>query len=158
VQLTKLGRKNGDIRNAEHSRKDSSAPESRRKGEHCLKCAQLIDILRLGEKRTTECVQSANAPKRVRLTTDESALYLRSVRGIITAFRGLRCHPLTCIVLKIRLSVDSIPSALTIISRSFNILQACKITAESSALIGCIWFLVCFRVEAVDPVHVCARD
>jgi hypothetical protein len=44
----------------------------------------------------------------------ESALYLRSVCWITTAFRGLRCHPLTCMLLNLRLSADSIPSALTI--------------------------------------------
>ncbi len=44
------------------------------------------------------------------------ALYLRSVCVASTAFRGLRCHPLTCIVLKLRLSVDLIPSALTILT------------------------------------------
>jgi hypothetical protein len=31
-----------------------------------------------------------------------TALYLRSVCWIITAFRGLRCHPLTCMLLKLR--------------------------------------------------------
>jgi hypothetical protein len=44
----------------------------------------------------------------------ESALYLRSVCWFNTVLRGLRCHPLTCILLKRRLSTDSIPSALTI--------------------------------------------
>ena len=43
-----------------------------------------------------------------------AALYLRSVCASKVAFRGLRCHPLTCMLLKLRLSVDSIPSALTI--------------------------------------------
>ena len=42
----------------------------------------------------------------------EAALYLRSVCWITTAFRGLRCHPLTGMLLNLRLSVDSIPSAL----------------------------------------------
>ena len=39
----------------------------------------------------------------------ERALYLRSVCWITTALRGLSCHPLTCILLKLRLSADSIP-------------------------------------------------
>jgi hypothetical protein len=39
-----------------------------------------------------------------------SALYLRSVCLISVAFCGLRCHPLACIVLKLRLSVDSSPT------------------------------------------------
>jgi len=34
---------------------------------------------------------------------EPAALYLRSVCLIHTACRGLRCHPLTCIVLKLRL-------------------------------------------------------
>jgi len=41
---------------------------------------------------------------------DSSALHLRSVCWIITAFYGLRCHPLTCMFLKLRLSVDSSPT------------------------------------------------
>jgi len=41
---------------------------------------------------------------------DAVALYLRSVYLITTAFHGLRCHPLTCVLLKIRLTVDSSPS------------------------------------------------
>jgi hypothetical protein len=45
--------------------------------------------------------------------TAEPALYVRSVCWITTAFRGLRCHPLTCMLLNIPLSADSIPSALT---------------------------------------------
>ena len=36
-----------------------------------------------------------------------AALYLRSVCALSTAFRGRRCHPPTCIVLKLRLSIDS---------------------------------------------------
>jgi hypothetical protein len=38
------------------------------------------------------------------------ALYLRSVCVAIIAFRGLRCHLLTCMSLKLRLSVDSTPT------------------------------------------------
>jgi hypothetical protein len=38
------------------------------------------------------------------------ALYPRSVCWITIAFCGLRCHPLACIVLKLRLSVDSTPT------------------------------------------------
>lgn len=41
------------------------------------------------------------------------ALYLRSVYWPISVFNGLRCHSLTCMLLKVRLNVDSIPSALT---------------------------------------------
>ena len=37
----------------------------------------------------------------------ENALHLRSVYRITTAFHGLRCHPLTCMLLKIHLTVDS---------------------------------------------------
>ena len=44
-------------------------------------------------------------------------LYLRSVCWIKTAFHGLRCHPLACIVLKLRLSVDSSPTGPTKILR-----------------------------------------
>ena len=40
----------------------------------------------------------------------ESALYLRFVCPITAALRGLRCHPLTCMLLKVRLSVDSSPT------------------------------------------------
>jgi hypothetical protein len=40
------------------------------------------------------------------------ALYLRSVCVPCIAFRGLRCHPLTCISLKLLLSVDSSPAIL----------------------------------------------
>jgi len=40
----------------------------------------------------------------------ENALHLRSVYRITTAFHGLRCHPLTCMSLKIRLTVDSSPT------------------------------------------------
>jgi hypothetical protein len=38
---------------------------------------------------------------------------LRSVYRITTAFYGLRCHPLTCMLLKIRLVEYSIPTAST---------------------------------------------
>src|ERR1035437_5196691 len=48
------------------------------------------------------------------------ALYLRSVCWINTAFRGLRCHPLTCMLLNLRLRAGSIPSAVT---KSFNDLR-----------------------------------
>jgi len=41
------------------------------------------------------------------------ALYLRSVCLAYTAFHGLRCHPLTCILLKLRLGVLSNPIAPT---------------------------------------------
>jgi hypothetical protein len=44
----------------------------------------------------------------------KTALYLRSVCSIIAALHGLRCHPLTCISLKLRLTVDSNPIAPTI--------------------------------------------
>ena len=37
----------------------------------------------------------------------EDALHLRSVYRITTAFHGLRCHPLTYMLLKIRLIDDS---------------------------------------------------
>lgn len=40
-----------------------------------------------------------------------SALYLRSVYTTNTAFCGLKCHPLTCILLKLRLVVNSNPIA-----------------------------------------------
>jgi hypothetical protein len=50
----------------------------------------------------------------LRLWAAESALQMRSVCWITTAFHGLRCHPLTCMLLNVRLSADSIPSALTI--------------------------------------------
>ena len=43
----------------------------------------------------------------------EPALYPRSVCWFTTAFDGLRCHPLTRMLLNLRLSADSIPSALT---------------------------------------------
>jgi hypothetical protein len=42
------------------------------------------------------------------------ALYLRSVCRITTAFRGLRCHPLTCMLLNLRLNDDSSPTSGTI--------------------------------------------
>lgn len=45
--------------------------------------------------------------------TWQRALYLRSVCVTTAAFRGLRCHPLTCIVLKLRLVVLSNPIAPT---------------------------------------------
>jgi hypothetical protein len=58
--------------------------------------------------------QAQMAPAHARLSSPRrTALYLRSVCWFKTAFRGLKCHPLTCMLLKIRLSVDSIPSALT---------------------------------------------
>src|ERR1035438_2586580 len=44
----------------------------------------------------------------------DSALYPRSVYPISTAFQGLRCHPPTCMLLKIRLVDNSIPTASTI--------------------------------------------
>jgi hypothetical protein len=40
----------------------------------------------------------------------DSALYLRSVCWITTALHGLRCHPLTCMSLKLCLSADSSPT------------------------------------------------
>jgi len=51
--------------------------------------------------------------RNLQLWAAELALYLRSVCWITTALRGLRCHPLTCMLLNVRLSADSIPSALT---------------------------------------------
>ena len=92
-----------------------------------------------------------------RLLFEVSALHLRSVCRIITAFRGLRCHPLTCMSLKVRLSVDSIPFALTIfqyfrqasvpfpchsaqVPRSFRALPACPRSPHRrtcSLLCGC---------------------
>jgi hypothetical protein len=40
----------------------------------------------------------------------ENALQMRSVYRITAAFHGLRCHPLTCMLLKIRLTDDSSPT------------------------------------------------
>jgi hypothetical protein len=54
------------------------------------------------------------------------ALYLRSVCWITTAFRGLRCHPLTCMLLNLRLSADSIPSALTNVSITWKPHPSCS--------------------------------
>ena len=58
------------------------------------------------------------------------ALHLRSVCWFTTAFHGLRCHPLTCMLLNVRLSADSIPSALTI----FRINNLDKIPTKFSNL------------------------
>jgi hypothetical protein len=44
----------------------------------------------------------------------EPALYLRCVCWINTAFHGHRCHPLTCMLLKIHLTDNSNPRAPTI--------------------------------------------
>jgi len=38
------------------------------------------------------------------------ALRLRSVCGVTTAFHGFMCHPPTCMLLKLRLIVDSSPT------------------------------------------------
>ena len=66
------------------------------------------------------CLENASMSLQIRGHENEPrivgrrfALYLRSVCWITTAFRGLRCHPLTCMLLNVRLSADSIPSALT---------------------------------------------
>src|ERR1035438_7035419 len=48
----------------------------------------------------------------LQLRLAKCALHLRSVCVAWIAFRGLRCHPLTCISLKLRLSVDSSPTVL----------------------------------------------
>ena len=53
------------------------------------------------------------------LVQSHCALYLRSVYVTKAAFHGLRCHPLTCISLKLRLSVDSTPTRF----RHFSISQ-----------------------------------
>jgi hypothetical protein len=59
-------------------------------------------------------------PRNLQRWTAVPALYLRSVRWITTVFHGLRCHPLTCMLLKIHLTADSIPSALTIFSITYT--------------------------------------
>jgi hypothetical protein len=53
-------------------------------------------------------------PKRPRLEGSLSALQLRSVCMATAALRRLRCHPLPCMLLKLRLIVDSNPIAPTI--------------------------------------------
>ena len=65
-----------------------------------------------------ECL-SENEDK---LTTH--ALYLRSVCAITNAFYGLRCHPLTCISLKLRLSVDSNPTLSAMLFKINNLLES----------------------------------
>ena len=45
-----------------------------------------------------------------------SAIRLQSVFWFKVAFRCLRCHPMLCKSLRVRFGVDSIPSALTILS------------------------------------------
>ena len=62
----------------------------------------------------------------------DSALYLRSVYRITNDFRGLRCHPPICKLLKLRLSDDSSPASGAI---SFNKLERAleKVTGGSCA-------------------------
>jgi len=60
-------------------------------------------------------VRRALAKAFKQLCVTEAALHLRSVCWITTAFRGLRCHPLTCMLLKIRLTENSNPIAPTIL-------------------------------------------
>jgi hypothetical protein len=47
---------------------------------------------------------------------ERSALYLRSVCVTNTALHGLKCHPLICMLLKLRLKVDSTPTRFRIFS------------------------------------------
>ena len=56
-----------------------------------------------------------------RCVEDSVALYLRSVYRIRTALHGLRCHPPTCMLLKVRLSVDSCPFTITTADNSARI-------------------------------------
>jgi hypothetical protein len=77
--------------------------------------------------RVAVCRRRNCAEEIRRETYSTEAAKLRSVCWITTAFRGLRCHPLTCMSLKIRLNVDSIPSALTILT------PAKSATSSSSA-------------------------
>src|SRR5208283_2257458 len=72
--------------------------------------------------------QGALKVQNLQRRTARAALYVRSVCWITTAFHGLRCHPLTCMLLKLRLSADSIPSALT----TFRINNLDKIPAKFS--------------------------
>ena len=66
------------------------------------------------------------------LYQDRSALYLRSVCLFNIVFRGVRCHPLPCMSLKLRFTADSNPS---LSARSFLNLsskESCKHRAEAS--------------------------
>ena len=53
------------------------------------------------------CLGRSFSPQKPACGDRISALYLRSVCLITTASHGLTCHPLTCMLLKVRLSVDS---------------------------------------------------
>lgn len=59
-----------------------------------------------------ECLELTAAQARLKAAylhrrPAKCALYLRSVRVAKAAFRGLRCHPLTHIALKLRFMADS---------------------------------------------------
>ena len=70
------------------------------------------------------------------------ALYLRSVCVAIIAFRGLRCHLLTCMSLKLRLSVRFDPHSLRHFSTTYshaNYLQISSASAGPSVLSSRLW-------------------
>lgn len=82
------------------------------------------------------------------------ALYLRSVCVAIIAFHGLRCHPLTCMLLKLRLSVDSTPTRFRHFSTTYRHANHLQISSVSAGPSVPPWnglvHLVCDHI----PVHV----
>jgi len=62
------------------------------------------------EKLSIECFALGDVDDFVAVNAPKCALCLRSVCLLKAAFRGLRCHPPTCMLLKLRLSVDSSPT------------------------------------------------
>src|SRR6516165_4110382 len=57
----------------------------------------------LGETvhKRSQGVENSKPTATSALVSAESAIYLRSVCRITTAFHGLRCHPLTCMLLNL---------------------------------------------------------
>jgi len=62
------------------------------------------------QRRVIEPNQGQIEDFKLTTATTKTALELRSVCWVITAFRGLGCRRLTCISLKLRLSADSSPT------------------------------------------------
>ena len=58
-----------------------------------------VGAFRLGQHVLRKIMVNQGLFDYLRLSAAKSALHLRSVRSITTAFHGLRCHPLICMLL-----------------------------------------------------------
>lgn len=81
-------------------------------------------------------VEARLRPNACYLAAAQHALYLRSVYASCDALQALGCHPPPCMLLKIRLIVDSSPTSGAIRSGTYKLPQKLSPTKRRPAFFG----------------------